>query len=210
MRNTTCMSDYREVQHGFELLNKFFSDDSKKDVFTSALDVCSPNSAKEAIDLFNQWWNDTQFNTYITSISEHDDKEDSHGRLSMWRAFGGNTTRVALVFSLPWFSAGALALNLRLNPVAYFNEEEVHAEINAVIKNIRENCDFLRSIERSHIVGSVFNMLVAGVTGLKHVGFHEEREWRVLYAPNRDASPLMERSTEIIGGGSADCLQSAA
>jgi hypothetical protein len=23
MRNTTCMSDYREVQHGFEILNRF-------------------------------------------------------------------------------------------------------------------------------------------------------------------------------------------
>ena len=37
-------------------------------------------------------------------------------------------------------------------------------------------------------------MLVAGVTCLKHEGFHEEREWRVLYAPNRTASPLMEHS----------------
>lgn len=200
MRNTTCMSDYLEVQHGFALLNKFFSDESKKNEFMAALDACSPNSGKEALDLFNQWWSDTQFNTYITSISEHDDKEDLHGRLSMWRAFGGNTARVAIVFSVPWFSAGALALNVSLNPVAYLNEEEVHAEINTVIKNIRENCDFLRSIERSRIVGSIFNMLLAGVTCLKHEGFHEEREWRVLYAPNREASPLMEHSTEIIGG----------
>ena len=200
MRNTTCMSDYREVQHGFDLLNKFFSDSSKNNAFTAALDACSPNSAKEAIDLFNQWWGDTQFNTYISSISEHDDKEDLHGRLSMWRAFGGNTARVAIVFSVPWFSAGALELNISLNPVAYLKETEVHAEINAVIKKIEENCDFLRSIERSHIVGSVFNMLVAGVTCLKHEGFREEREWRVIYAPNRNSSRLMERSAEIIGG----------
>ena len=26
MRNTTCMSDYREVQHGFAILNSFFND----------------------------------------------------------------------------------------------------------------------------------------------------------------------------------------
>ena len=123
MRNTTCMSDYREVQHGFELLNRFFSDESKKNVFIAALDTCSPDSAEEAINLFNQWWSDTQFNTYITSVSEHDDEEDLHGRLSMWRAFGAITTRVAIVFNIPWFSAGALALNLSLNPVAYLNEE---------------------------------------------------------------------------------------
>jgi hypothetical protein len=200
MRNTTCMSDYREVQHGFDLLNKFFSDHAKRNLFTAAVDVCSPNSAQEAIVLFNEWWNDTQFNTYITSISEHDDKEDLHGRLSMWRAFGGNTTRVAIVFSVPWFSAGALALNISLNPVAYLNEQELHSEINAVIKNIRENCDFLRSVERPAIIGSIFNMLVANVTCLKHEGFHEEREWRVLYAPNREASNLMEHAIEIIEG----------
>lgn len=200
LRNTTCMSDYREVQHGFELLNKFFSDDSKKNAFVAALEACSPNSAVEAINLFNEWWDDTQFNTYIASVSEHDEEEDLHGRLSMWRAFGNITARVAIVFSVPWFSAGALALNLSLNPVAYLNEAEVHAEINTVIKNIQENCDLLRSIERDHIVGSVFNMLVANVTCVKHKGFHEEREWRVLYAPNRDPSPLMEHAMETIGG----------
>ncbi len=43
-------------------------------------------------------------------------------------------------------------------------------------------------------------MLVASVTCLKHKGFHEEREWRVLYAPNRQPSPLMEHSIETIGG----------
>src|SRR6266849_6608847 len=33
MRNTTCMSDYREVQHGFDILRKFFSDKSKLGAF---------------------------------------------------------------------------------------------------------------------------------------------------------------------------------
>jgi hypothetical protein len=194
------MSDYSEVQHGFEILKKFFSDASKKKTFTDALDQCSPNSGPEAINLFDQWWNDTQSNTYITSISEHDDKENYHGRLSMWRAFGSNTARVAMIFNVPWYSDGAQALNITLNPVAYLNTEEAHAEINAAIKNIRENCDFLRSIDRSVLIGSIFNMLVAGVTCLKHEGFHEEREWRVIYSPNRNSSPLMKRSTQIISG----------
>ena len=43
-------------------------------------------------------------------------------------------------------------------------------------------------------------MLVAGVCCLKHEGFLEEREWRVIYAPNRSSSPLIESSTETIGG----------
>jgi hypothetical protein len=43
-------------------------------------------------------------------------------------------------------------------------------------------------------------MLMAGVVCLKHEGFREEREWRVIYNPKRSSSPLMESSTEIIGG----------
>lgn len=200
MRNTTCMSDYKEVQHGFEMLNAFFSDNDKRAQFEAALDACSPNIAGEAIDLFNQWWQDIQINTYIASISEHDNSEDLHGRLSMWRAFGGNGARVAIVLNIPWFSGGAAALNLMFSPISYLKQEEVHAEIEAVINNIRANRDFLSSLDRQTLLGSTFAMLVTGVTCLKHEGFLEEREWRVIYAPSRRPSSLIERSTVTVGG----------
>jgi hypothetical protein len=35
---------------------------------------------------------------------------------------------------------------------------------------------------------------------LKHEGFHEEREWRAIYAPNRLQSRLIESSIEVIAG----------
>ena len=200
MRNTTCMSDYREVQHGFEMLQKFFVDEARKGQFYAALDAVSPNIAEEAVGLFNQWWANIRFSTYIASISEHDHTEDLHGRLSMWRAFGGNTARVAIVLGLPWFSPGSEALNLMFSPVAYLREEEAHAVIATVIENIRANRDFLISVERSIVVGTVFTMLVAGVTCLKHEGFREEREWRVIYAPHRSPSALMESSIEVVAG----------
>jgi hypothetical protein len=171
MRNTTCMTDYREVQHGFDILNKFFSDKPKTDAFIAALDACVPGVAKEAIDLFNRWWNDIRFNTFITSISEHDDSEDLHGRLSMWRAFGMSTARVAIVFKVPRFSQGALALRLMFSPVAYLTEDQVHGVIAEVITNLGTSRDFVRSVDRHVVVETVFMMLLAGVTCLKHEGF---------------------------------------
>jgi len=200
MRNTTCMSDYREVQHGFQILHEFFANKTKRDSFIKALDACSEGVAQQAIDMFDQWWNDTQFRTYVTSVSEHDDKEDLHGRLSMWRAYGGNPARVALVFRLPFFSAGATSLNLMFSPVAYLTNSESHDVLGRVIKNVQNNVDFLRSVDRQTIVLNIFSMLVAGVTCLKHEGFHEEREWRALYNPLRVQSALMEGVTEVIGG----------
>ncbi len=200
MRNTTCMTDYREVQHGFEMLQRFFSDENRKKEFFAALDAVSPNIAAEAVHLFDSWWRDIRFNTYITSISEHDDREDLHGRLSMWRAFGSATARIALVLKVPWFSGGAEALNLMFSPVAYLREQEAEAVMADVIGNVRANVDFLRSVERALVVNAVFNMLSAGVTCLKHEGFLKEREWRVIYAPHRSPSPLMESSIEVVGG----------
>ena len=35
---------------------------------------------------------------------------------------------------------------------------------------------------------------------MKHEGFVEEREWRVIYTPQLRPSPLMESCIEVIGG----------
>ena len=200
MRNTNCMTDYREVQHGFDSLQSFFSDETKRNAFTDALEACAPGSAQEAINLFNSWLPDIRLNTYIASLSEHDDSEDLHGRLSMWRAFGSSVARVAIVLKIPAFSGGAAALNIIFSPVAYLNEREVRGVLDSVTNNIRSNSDYLRSISRATLINYIFLMLVAGVACLKHEGFREEREWRAVYSPNRSKSSLMESSTEIIGG----------
>lgn len=134
-----------------------------------------PGAASEAIALFNQWWTDSpsriRVNTYITSITEHDDKEDLHGRLSMWRAFGNVAARVAIVFRVPWYSGGIQALNVMFSPVGYLTKDQVHAVIPAVIENVCANSAFLRTVDRSVVVRLVLLMLVAGVACLKHEGF---------------------------------------
>jgi hypothetical protein len=103
MRNAMCMADYREVQHGFDIFNRFFSNQAKRDRFIAALDASAQGAALDAITAFNQNWNTIRFDTYIASVSEHDREEDSHGRLSMWRGFGGNSARIAMVFKIRWF-----------------------------------------------------------------------------------------------------------
>ncbi len=200
MRNTTCMSDYSEVNHGYDILFEFFSSGDNRERFIKALEGCASGVAPEAIRLFDQWWFDIRNNTYIAAISEHDIEEDIHGRLSMWRAFGGNVARVAIVLNVPWEVEGYEALKLQFSPVAYLRKEDVFAELNQVINNVHTDIAFLCSLDRLLIVNMIFHMLVIGVVCLKHKGFHEEREWRVIYAPKRLPSPLIEFSTEILGG----------
>jgi hypothetical protein len=62
------------------------------------------------------------------------------------------------------------------------------------------HCDFLQGVERNAVLNTVFNMFIAGVTCAKHEAFHEEREWRAIYSPKRNPSPLMEVATEVVSG----------
>jgi hypothetical protein len=200
MRNVTAMTDYSEVRHGHAILMKLLQDDSLRKDFVGALDACSAGAAEEGLKLFNSWQDDISFNTYITCVSEHDESEDHHGKLSMWRAFGGQTARVALVFTIPTSLLNLGVLNLIFSPVLYLTEQQVKEQFIEVTKNVHDNTDFLKTFEAPRIGQQVFNMLVAAVTCLKHEGFREEREWRLIYGPKRWKSEFIDSSTEVIGG----------
>jgi hypothetical protein len=202
MRNAICMADYREVQYGFAILQRFFSDKDKAKSLTDAVNVFAPGAADEAIKLFNQWWGSgtIQFGTFVCSTSEHDSDEDLHGRLSMWRALRSSTARVGLVFNVPARSKGAEAMKLIFSPVAYFKNNEEDQLVPEVIKNVIANTDFLKTVERQQIVGWIFSMLLLGVTCVKHEGFREEKEWRVVHCPQLYPAPLITSSTEIVEG----------
>jgi hypothetical protein len=199
MRSTTCMMDYREVHHGYDALRRYFADGANRDAFITALNGCSSGVAEQAVAQFDQSLQANQLQTYITS-SEHDDREDAHGRLSMWRAFGNSTARVAIVIKLDLEIGINLSLGAELSPVAYFTDREFADELNAVVANISANKDFLRSIDRSWLLASVHTMLTSAMVCLKHEGFEEEREWRVIHSPARHSPEHIQQSIEVVAG----------
>ena len=69
-----------------------------------------------------------------------------------------------------------------------------------VIGNVHANRNDLCTISRDVLIRLVFMTFLSGVVCLKHEGFHEEKEWRAIYAPKRWPSPLMESSTEVVSG----------
>jgi len=168
MRNVTAMSDYSEVQHGRRLYAKLLGNPVNAKPFIEALDRISPGTAREAVGLFDSRWNDISFNTFITSVSEHDESEDVHGRLSMWRAFGGQTARVALVFTVRRSLLNAGVLSLVFSPVAYLTEPELTQHFEEIVRGIDENSEFLRTIEGPTLRHIVFNALANSVICLKH------------------------------------------
>lgn len=200
MRSSQCMNDFMEVEHGYEMLRSFFSDTTRKTTFCSALNGCSPNIAEESVGLFDSWWPQIRSDTYITCISEHDDDEDTNGRLSMWRAYRQGSLGVALVFKSDPFMLRSDALKAYSSPVSYLGEQAFHRELFRVVANINAHCAFLVSVPRQLLLGYIFNMLLFGVTCSKHPGFHEEREWRIIHVPSYSPSTVLEKSIEVVAG----------
>lgn len=196
MRNATAMSDYSEVQHGFNLMNNFLINENNKKKFSDSIDKLDPNLTQKAIDKFNTWWNDIRFNTFIASLSEHPKHDDPNGKLSMWRAFGAGKPSVALILKIPKYSEIAKKLNLMFVPAMYTLDLSV--EFNQVVTNIKNNDSFLKKINKDVIFNWVFNMFVIGATCTKHKAFSEENEWRVIYGPNRNKSQLISSGIETI------------
>lgn len=119
----------------------------------------------------------------------------------MWLAFGANTAaRVALVFEVPLFSGAIDFMKCIFSPVAYLDEDQVRATINGIIVSIKSNTCFLRTLRERELFHWIFATLVAGVTCMKHRGFLEEREWRIIYQPGMNSSPLITEEIKIISG----------
>jgi hypothetical protein len=199
MRNATCMSDYQEVQHGYGVIDRYLR--KNRDKFDSALNSCVSDIAVEALKLFDQWWQNIQTQTYIASISEHDRSEDIHGRLSMWRAFGGAATaRVAIIMNLPLAVGINEGLGALFTPVGYFSDEVASRELDAVLDNISANQQFLKTVDRNIFLRTIFMLLMTNVVSMKHEGFREEKEWRIIHVPKVLITSHIDSSVEVVGG----------
>jgi hypothetical protein len=95
MRKSSLMNDYREIEHGFDCLNNAYKNHRER--LQAVFDGMFPEFCEKLEALFNGWLPNFRTDTYITCVSEHDASEDQHGRLSMWRAYGG-VAGVAIVF----------------------------------------------------------------------------------------------------------------
>ncbi len=198
MRNTVTMNDYMEVEHGFECLNAAYKGEPGK-VFNRSLDVCFSGLAEELKDYFNAWLPNVRRDTYITCVSEHSAEEDQYGRLSMWRAYGGQAG-VAMVLNGAVMFSESDALGAYSSPVAYMTPDMFASEFETVAKNIESEAEYISSLDREMVKDILFNMLRFAVSCTKHPGFHEEREWRVVAMPPLHPSTLLVPTVEVVRG----------
>jgi hypothetical protein len=199
MRSPKCMNDFMEIHHGHGQLVKFFEVKDNLKKYIAALDLYKEGTGKVIINNFNEWWNEIKDYTYIASISVHNVSEDLTGRLSMWRAYGQESAKAALVINNPPHTIEGL--NVILSPAAYFNYEELEQEICSMIDNIQKNIGLLKTLDEDEMIGMAMTALMILAVCLKHVGFKEEKEWRIIHLPNlSQPNRLIENKVEVIGG----------
>jgi hypothetical protein len=58
----------------------------------------------------------------------------------------------------------------------------------------------LKELGEDNVTTLVFEMFRSALLCTKHVGFHEEREWRVIYCPTYEKSEHIRTEIETIGG----------
>jgi Protein of unknown function (DUF2971) len=195
MRKSHLMNDYREIEHGFDCLNDAYK--KSKQRMLVLFDGMFPGFCDRLETAFNNWLPHFRTDSYITCLSEHDPSEDQYGRLSMWRAYGGGAG-VALVVNGGPFLRPSNALRAYASPVAYFHNAQVEEAFTQILSNVENNGDFVRSLGEQQLQGNMFAVLRYAILCTKHPGFHEEREWRVIYSPRFERSERITSSIESV------------
>ena len=199
MRKTSCMNDFMEVKHGLDRLEKAYNS-AEADPFKNTLDAVFPGIVRRVERLFDLFKKHLGTGTYVTSFSEHEDTEDFYGRLSMWRAYG-NPTGVALVLKHDLFTTPLDALlSVFASPALYKTGDEFKPVFSELSKSVAKHQASLNGFSEDAITSHALKTLLALAACTKHPGFKEEREWRIIYAPNIFACVDLEHEIKTFRG----------
>jgi hypothetical protein len=199
MRNTQCMNDYAEVEHGIQEIKRFFANREKSSSFWDFIENIRPGIRKEIGDYFEGWQSDLLSQTYICCLSEHSQLEDKHGRLSMWRAYGRGSG-IAIVINSDVMLRESDALEAYSYPVFYWSENKAEDFFRDFCDEFTKYEEGLRACDNDEVLSMMMNFFQSFAFCLNHEGFHEEREWRVVYRPNWASSEYMKSELTAVNG----------
>lgn len=200
MRHTATMNDYLEIEYGLDLLSDTYNNREEGTLFKKALEKAHHGIVKKIEDLFNTWGPIFRDETYITCLSEHDDSENQHGKLSMWRAYG-RPHGIAMVINNKALIHSTQTLKAYSSIVAYPTEKEFHAFFGELATSLEGNTDILSKMDEEQVIYYVINAFRVAIISTKHPGFEEEKEWRIFHTPAYDGtSELLQKSREIVNG----------
>ncbi|WP_372603884.1 DUF2971 domain-containing protein [Actibacterium sp.] len=201
LRNARFMNDFSEIDHGGECLRKAWNSGSGQE-FRKLLDNFSEGFSDKFSTFFDSYNHSRTYESYLFSVGEHGSEatnEDEYGRLSMWRAYGGNVN-VAIVLNQTAFFNETDALSAYTVPVVYRTVEQFESYFETITPRISAILSARSGLDPDFLKGQLFWAFHFLTLSIKHPGFEEEKEWRVVYSPNHWKSTSIKSSTEVIQG----------
>jgi hypothetical protein len=129
--------------------------------------------------------------TYVFCLSEHD-PADADGLLSMWRGYGANGGGAAVIFDsskINYLEESPFIVSR----VSYASSQSRRGWIQGKISQACEviTREKLTRENMPKVAHMLFERFKIFALLSKHHGFAEEREWRVIYMPDRDQRGLL-------------------
>jgi DUF2971 family protein len=192
LSNPLFMNDMEEVRFGIHTGARLFLGSSELE---------SACQTKERFDLLKYWFNyyfnrfDSEhvLDTYVFCLSEHAE-DDTDGRLSMWRGYGGNGNGAAIVFDTAKIAAREESPLI----IAHVNYGTAQERENWLQRRIAEFAEILTKSDipndKLYIAAHYFfERLKLFAIFTKHRGFLEENEWRIVYMRDRDPAKVFDK-----------------
>lgn len=198
MRNAALMNDYSEIEHGVGCINEALNGPNGK-VFTNLLDSIKPGAFDSIREAHKKIITFSKSETFLLCVSEHLNEEDELGRLSMWRAYGGHSG-IAIVMNMEAFFSPSDALTVYSSPVVYADPLSFQFAFDQVVASVSKNIAYLKTLDADVVMATVFRMMVFASLSIKHPGFAEEREWRLIKAPPFGNSSHIQKTIEVVRG----------
>lgn len=178
LNNVANMNDYREVELGKNLLAKTFNKTDEGDRFKAILNKISDKLSEELIVRYNSVFNDLD-KTYAFCLTEHKKDYDKYGRLSMWRAYAPKNG-VALVLNIDPFIKESCKTTAFTIPMFYYDHEEFRNKFKNFVDVVENNFEIFKKSTKEEVLDFFYRKFLISVLSLKHKGFEEEKEWRIL------------------------------
>ncbi|MBI6672553.1 DUF2971 domain-containing protein [Pseudomonas syringae] len=179
------MNDSEELRFGMiEGANAFRNSAELKAAFTD--DQLYNDLLTHFNNMFSEFDLNHVFDTYIMCLAKHD-SEDRDGLLSMWRGYGAGGSGVAIVFDTSKISANEESPFI-IDAVQYMTTEERLDWIFGKIKGMALALNDTTPTDRDLFCTAYYWIERLKIFSLftKHKGFHEEKEWRIVYMNERD------------------------
>jgi hypothetical protein len=193
------MNDKQEMLYGLDLGTKLFNQNP------DIAHACGTTDRAEKLrEFYNgyviQFYNNHAVDVYVLCLSEFD-RDRPDGLLSMWRGYGNNGNGAALIFDTGLIHRRD-EIPMIVSKVTYASEAKRTDKLWAKLQQFATKLAATTvSDEQLRLIAyQIFNYIKVSALASKHHGFEEEKEWRLIYMPDRDYRGILKASISYFIG----------